>query len=147
MIRHCSLLVALCGLGFSTSGLAEELMIFPNDGQSAEQQEQDKFACYNWAKGESGFDPMAPPTATEPPPQQGAQKGGAGKGLVRGAAVGGIVGDSSKSARRGAAAGATVGGMQWRWSENDETRTISRPDSAETMARRDAYHPRDLPVR
>ena len=112
MIRHCSLLVALFGLGFSTSGVAEELMIFPNDGQSAEQQEQDKFACYNWARGESGFDPMAPPTATEPPPQQGAQKGGAGRGLVRGAAVGGIVGDSSKSARRGAAAGASVGGMR-----------------------------------
>ncbi len=112
MKRHYSLLVVLCGLGLSTVGLADELMIFPNDGQSAEQQEQDKFACYNWAKGESGFDPMAPPTATEPPPQQGAQKGGAGRGLVRGAAVGGIVGDSSKSARRGAAAGASVGGMR-----------------------------------
>ena len=112
MIRCCSLLVALCGLSLSTTGLADELMIFPNDGQSAEQQEEDKFACYNWAKGESGFDPMAPPTATEPPPQEGAQKGGAGKGMVRGAAVGGIVGDSSKSARRGAAAGATVGGMR-----------------------------------
>jgi len=105
-------LVVLSALGVTASSAADELMIFPNDGQSAEQQEQDKFACYTWAKGESGFDPMAPPTATEPPPQEGAQKGGAGRGLVRGAAVGGIVGDSSKSARRGAAAGATVGGMR-----------------------------------
>lgn len=106
------LLIILCGLGFSASSLADELMVFPNDGQSAEQQEQDKFACYSWAKGESGFDPMAPPTATEPPPQQQAQKGGVARGAVRGAAVGGIVGDSSKSAKRGAAAGAAVGGMR-----------------------------------
>ena len=112
MIRSCSLLGTLCGLALSTTALADELMIFPNADQTAEQQEQDKFACYNWAKGESGFDPMAPPTATEPPPQEEAPKGGAGKGLVRGAAVGGIVGDSSKSAKRGAAAGAAVGGMR-----------------------------------
>ncbi len=112
LIKSCSFLAALIGLGLSTIAMADELMIFPNADQSAEQQEQDKFACYSWAKGESGFDPMAPPTATEPPPQEGAQKGGAGKGLVRGAAIGGIVGDSSKSAKRGAAAGAAVGGMR-----------------------------------
>ncbi len=112
VIKKYRFLATLCALGVSTFAMADELMIFPNDGQSAEQQEQDKFACYSWAKGESGFDPMAPPTATEPPPQQGAQKGGAGRGMVRGAAVGGIVGDSSKSAKRGAAAGAAVGGMR-----------------------------------
>ena len=106
------LLTAACALGLASASVADELMIFPNSGQTAEQQEQDKFACYSWAKGESGFDPMAPPTATEPPPQAEAPKGGAGKGLVRGAAVGGIVGDSSKSAKRGAAAGAAVGGMR-----------------------------------
>ena len=105
-------LVVISALGVVASSAADELMVFPKSGQSAEQQEQDKFACYSWAKGESGFDPMAPPTATEPPPQEGAQKGGVGKGLVRGAAIGGIVGDSSKSAKRGAAAGAAIGGMR-----------------------------------
>jgi len=106
------LVVAGCVLGLASASVADELMIFPNSDQSAEQQEQDKFQCYSWAKGESGFDPMAPPTATAPPPQEQAAKGGAGKGLVRGAAVGGIVGDSSKSARRGAGAGAVTGGMR-----------------------------------
>jgi len=109
---HRKLFVAICGLCTGAAAMADELMIFPNADQTADQQEQDKFACYSWAKGESGFDPMAPPTATAPPPQEGAQKGGAGKGLVRGAAVGGIVGDSSKSAKRGAAAGAATGGMR-----------------------------------
>ena len=55
--------------------MAQDLMIFPNDGQSADQQQQDEFQCYNWAKERTGFDPMAAPTATSPPPQQQAQQG------------------------------------------------------------------------
>ena len=59
--------------------LAQELIIFPAQGQSDEQMEQDKYSCYQWAKKESGFDPMAPPTATEPPPQQSAPGGIVGR--------------------------------------------------------------------
>ena len=99
---------ALIGVFFSITSMASEFMIFPNANQTPEQQEQDKFACYNWSKGESGFDPMAPPTATEPPPQEQAKKGGIGKGLIGGAAIGAILGDAGK----GAAAGAVVGGMR-----------------------------------
>ena len=93
--------------------LADELFIYPNQGQSQEQMEKDKYDCYQWAKKESGFDPMAPPTATEPPPQQSAPKGGLVRGAARGAAVGGIV-DGSDGAKTGAAAGAAVGGMRRR---------------------------------
>ena len=57
----------------STCLVASELMIYPNEGQDDVQQDKDNYECYSWAKGESGFDPMAPPTATEPPPQQQAQ--------------------------------------------------------------------------
>ncbi len=112
MTNFFRLLVAMCALGIAATSMADELMIFPNADQSPEQQEEDKFACYSWAKGESGFDPMAPPTATEPPPEEGAKKGGVGKGLVRGAAIGALAGDSSKAARRGAAAGGAIGGMR-----------------------------------
>jgi uncharacterized protein YcfJ len=98
--------------------MAQELMIFPNNDQSKEKQEEDKFACYSWAKGETGFDPMAPPTVTEAPPQQQAQKGGMGRGAVRGAALGQIVGGDSDSTWKGAAAGAAVGGMR----RNDQKR-------------------------
>ena len=103
-----SIVAALCGLCMAATSIADELMIFPNADQAPEQQEQDKFACYSWAKDQSDFDPMAPPTATEPPPQQQAKKGGVGRGLVRGAAVGAIAGDAGK----GAAAGAAIGGMR-----------------------------------
>ena len=99
-------------MGLSTSLWADELTIYPKEGQTAEQQEKDKFECYNWAKNDSGFDPMAPPTATEAPPQQQAQKGGVARGAVRGAAVGAIIDDSSEGARTGAKAGAAIGGMR-----------------------------------
>jgi len=31
--------------------------VFPNKGQSDDQLEKDKYACYEWAKKQSGFDP------------------------------------------------------------------------------------------
>ena len=102
-----AVLSSLCVIG---GAIAQELMVYPKDGQSAEQQEKDKFECYGWAKNESGFDPMAPPTATTAPPQQESSRGGAGRGLMRGAAVGAIV-DGGEGAKKGAAAGALIGGM------------------------------------
>ena len=42
---------------------AEEMFIYPNEGQSQDQMEKDKFDFYGWAKSSTGFDPMAPPTA------------------------------------------------------------------------------------
>jgi hypothetical protein len=96
--------------------LADEFYIFPNKGQNNEQIEQDKYACYEWAKQQSGFDPMAPPTATAPPPSQETPQGGVVKGAARGAllgvAVGAIAGDAGKGAAYGAAAGGLMGGMK-----------------------------------
>ena len=105
--------IAILALAFTWAGLvvAQDMFIYPNDGQTREQQDADEFQCYKWARDETGFDPMATPTATEPPPQQEAKKGGVGRGLVRGAAVGAIV-DGSSGAKKGAAAGGAVGGMR-----------------------------------
>ena len=113
-----SLLAILCGVCLAATGMADELMIFPNDDQSKEKQEEDKFACYSWAKGETGFDPMSPATVTEAPPKQEAQQGGVAKGAVRGAALGQIIGGDSSSTGTGAAAGAVIGGMR----RNDQKR-------------------------
>ena len=105
------MIVAVCLAVAATPAAAQELMIYPNDDQDKEQQEQDEFQCYRWARDETGFDPMEVPTATEAPPQQAAKKGGVGRGAVRGAAVGGII-DGSDGAKTGAAAGGLVGGMR-----------------------------------
>lgn len=106
-------------LALSYSGPASaqnELIIYPNKGQSQDQQDQDKFQCYTWAKEQSGFDPMAPPTTSTPPPQAKAKKGGVVKGAVGGAllgvAVGAIAGNAGKGAAIGAVSGGVVGGVR-----------------------------------
>jgi hypothetical protein len=102
---------------------AQEMIIYPGDGQSAEQQQKDEYECYGWAKQQSGFDPMAPPTASSPPPQAEAQKGGvvrgAGRGALVGVTAGAIAGDAGKGAAIGAASGALIGGMR----RNDQKRS------------------------
>ena len=117
MRRMKYFLFALLLVGLmSGPALAQDLIIYPAKGQSQDQMEKDKFECYTWAKGQTGFDPMEMPTATSaPPPKQatsstagGVVKGGVGGGLL-GAGVGAIAG-GSKGARKGAAIGAVSGG-------------------------------------
>jgi hypothetical protein len=97
---------------------AQDPFIYPDKGQGAEQQEKDKFECYTWAKGQTGFDPMQVPTATTAPPQQGGQQSsavrGAAGGALVGVTVGAIAGDAGKGAAIGAASGALFGGMRRR---------------------------------
>jgi len=98
--------------------IAQDVFIYPNKNQNKEQQEKDKYDCYQWAKGETGFDPSQPRSAGSPPPQSGQAPGGAGRGLVRGAVggavVGAIAGDTGKGAAIGAASGGLIGGMRRR---------------------------------
>lgn len=37
-----------------------DMIIYPKNGQSKDQQAADQYECYNWAKGQSGFDPTQP---------------------------------------------------------------------------------------
>src|SRR5579863_4376816 len=39
---------------------ASELIAYPKNGQSQEQQGKDKFECHRWAVGQTGFDPTEP---------------------------------------------------------------------------------------
>ncbi len=101
-----------------------DVFIYPNKGQSQEQQERDKFECHSWAVKQSGFDPMKRPTASTPPPARESPQGGAGRGAFRGAAVGGIGGaiggDAGKGAAIGAVTGTLIGGMRRRDQKNRE---------------------------
>ncbi len=113
---RCVMLACLACL-VSGNARAQEFFIYANEGQSDAKQEQDKFECYGWAKSNTGFDPMAPPTATAPPPKKQAAQGGAGRGALRGlalgTAVGAVRGSGGKQSRAiGAAAGGLVGGMR-----------------------------------
>ena len=99
----------------TTPGWSQDLMIYPAQEQSNEQMEKDKFECYSWAKGQTGFDPMQMPTASSPPPSQekksvgGSTLKGGVVGGAGGAIIGGIAG-GSKGARKGAAIGGLSGG-------------------------------------
>ena len=106
------LLVMLAGASLAATASAQDLMVFPNNDQDKEQQQKDEYTCYNWAKGETSFDPMAVPTASTPPPQQAAPTGGVRRGAVRGAALGAVAGGNSDDVWKAAAVGATVGGMR-----------------------------------
>ena len=116
--RHVGwgLAVGLAACLMAAPVVAKQLYIYPSKGQSAEQQEQDRFQCHSWAVQETGFDPMNPPAPSTPPPSQEASQGGLVRGGARGAAVGAvggaIAGDAGKGAAIGAASGALIGGMR-----------------------------------
>ena len=42
-----------------TGGSGAGFIAYPRNGQSDQQQSQDKFECHNWAKGQTGFDPTS----------------------------------------------------------------------------------------
>ncbi|HEY7129069.1 MAG TPA: glycine zipper domain-containing protein [Nitrospira sp.] len=117
------LLFTVMGLLFMThEGLAGlEVFVYPSKGQTKEQQEQDEFACYKWAKEQTGFDPTQPvqQQAGTPPPQNAAVKGAA-RGAAIGAIGGAIGGDAGKGAAIGAGVGAAGGAMRRRHAEQQQ---------------------------
>ena len=60
-------------------------MVFPAQGQTKEQQEQDQFSCHKWAVENTGVDPMNMRSGA--PPSQESAMGGAVRGGARGAAL------------------------------------------------------------
>lgn len=89
---------------------ASDLYVYPKEGQSPEQTDKDKYECYQWAKNDSGFDPMATPTTTTAAPGGQSKSGTLLKGGLGGAAVGGLLGGKS-GAKKGALAGGLIGGV------------------------------------
>jgi len=104
---------------FAGTVFGQELIIYPAKGQSNQQLEKDKFECYSWAKGQTGFDPMQAPTASTPPPQKQSQGSVAGStakgalgGALLGAGIGAIAGDVGQGAAIGAVSGGAFGGVR-----------------------------------
>lgn len=89
---------------------AGNLVVFPSNEQSQQQQKVDEFECYKWAMEQTGIDPLNLPkieVEVQSGPT-GAAVGGAARGAVAGVAIGAIAGDAGK----GAAIGATAGGLR-----------------------------------
>ncbi len=99
----------------ASGGMAKSLglTVFPAKNQTPEQQQKDEYDCYTWAKGQTNYDPVAPPpTPTAVAAQQ--QKGGTARKAAKGAAAGAAVGAVAGDAGTGAAAGATAGAIKGR---------------------------------
>lgn len=93
----------------SPSDAQQDVFIYPQKGQSQEQQSKDRNECHTWAVQQAGFDPNAPVAASQASPQ-GAAGGEVIRGGARGAALGAIGGAIAGDAGKGAAIGAAVGG-------------------------------------
>ncbi|WP_244816531.1 glycine zipper domain-containing protein [Caballeronia sp. Lep1P3] len=113
--------VALAALSFaalaSLNAPAQQQIFYPARGQSQSQQSNDIGQCQQWAKQNTGIDPMTvAQQANQPPPQQaqGGRVRGAAGGAATGAAIGAITGDAGKGAAAGAVGGAMIGGARQR---------------------------------
>jgi hypothetical protein len=102
--------VSLVGALAALTGVAtaQSLYVYPQKGQSADQQARDRGECHGWAVQQTGFDPGAPPA---PPPTASAPQGGTARGAARGAAVGAVGGAIAGDAGTGAAVGAATGAL------------------------------------
>lgn len=130
-----TLVVGLAACVLASAAQAE-VFVYPKPGQSQEQFESDQYACHNWAKQQTGFDPGAPPqAAAAPPPQQG----GAVKGAARGAAVGAVGGAIGGNAGKGAAVGAAVGGTGGAMRQNRNNRASAQASQQAQAQQQAAY--------
>jgi len=109
MRRMQRLLIGSAVLGLAFSATAQQPIIYPARGQSAQRQNSDTAECQLWAKQTTGVDPVV--IAEQSANQQGGQpkQGGAIKGAAGGAAVGAAIGAIAGNAGKGAAIGAVTG--------------------------------------
>lgn len=114
------MILAVVGLCLAFTGNAAEPIIYPAEGQSAEQVASDKGACYAWATESTGVNPaalaqVAPSPAPAAPAHGSPRLAGAARGALGGAIIGEIVDDDAgKGAAAGAVAGTMVGGARAR---------------------------------
>ncbi len=109
------ILALVAALAIASPVTAQELFIYPAEGQDRDQQDLDEAQCRRFATDQTGFNPQATPQATTAAPQtEGGAVGGAARGALAGAAIGAIAGDAGKGAAIGAAGGGLMGGMRRR---------------------------------
>jgi len=112
-------------------------IIYPAQGQTNQQIEQDKYQCYSWAKNNTGFDPMhASAPAAQPASSGGGEVvGGAARGAAKGAVIGAIAGDAGKGAAIGATTGGLMGGMRRRGAQQQQAQAQQQVQQQSNAAR------------
>jgi len=118
--------------------------VFPENGQSAQQQGQDEYYCHNWSTQQTGYDPTAVAQQAPTQPSQAKARSGSGlRGAIKGAGRGWIVGevvdgDSGKSA----AIGAALGGVRGRNDSGAEQQQNQQMSNAQESKQADYFRAR-----
>lgn len=110
-------------------------VVYPARNQTAKEQDHDKYECYSWSKGQSGFDPAQPvqhAAAATGTKGSSATAGAMVIGAGSGAAVAGL---THHDAGRGAAVGALGGGLLARAKERQAMQASQQQVSQQQMAR------------
>src|SRR5260370_32686450 len=113
MQRMQRVAIGLVVWALTFAAAAQQPIIYPAKGQSAQKQNTDTAECQLWAKQTTGVDPVAiaQQGANQPaaPQQQGGMLRGAAGGAALGAMGGAIAGDAGKGAAIGAVTGTEIG--------------------------------------
>lgn len=118
-----------------STNVQAQLFVYPEKGQSPEQQEQDEFACHKWAKQQTGIDPNEQVQVASASPRQGGALKGAAGGAALGAIGGAIGGDAGKGAAIGAGAGAILGSVKRRRGEMEYRRSVEEAAAEQQQQR------------
>jgi hypothetical protein len=122
------LAAALLSVAFAAPAWTQQLIVYPQKGQSPQQQQQDRFECHQWAVQQTGFDPTMGASAA-PAPTTGTVTGAA-----RGAALGAVGGAIAGNAGRGAAIGAGTGAVFGTMRRNSQVREAQQGANSQQAA-------------
>ncbi|WP_076999944.1 hypothetical protein [Variovorax sp. KK3] len=102
--------------------------IYPAKGQSAKQQDKDKYQCYAWGRDQTGFDPAQAQAAAAPAAQP---PGAMARGAMGGAAIAAIGDrDPAGGAAAGALGAAVRGKMKERQAAQQQQQAQAQQKSA-----------------
>jgi hypothetical protein len=135
-----ALALAVCAAGVAhaqappQAAAATVPVIYPAKGQSARQQDQDRYACYDRAREQSGFDPaqQREPASSGASKQAGAMTGAMARGALGGAAIGEL---GSHDAGRGAAVGVLGGAVVERVKQQQAAQARQQQSAQQQAAR------------
>jgi hypothetical protein len=116
------------------------IYIYPNNGQTQQQQDQDRYECHTWSVSQTGFDPTRPPPSGPgaPPPTSSPARGALG-GAAVGAIGGAIGGNAGLGAAIGAGTGALIGGARRR-NQEQYAADVNQQQAAAYAQQTDAYN-------
>jgi hypothetical protein len=130
-MRIGKLMVIAALVAMPTSvALGQQAYVYPMQGQTPAQQDQDQGECHGWAVQQSGYNPYQGSTAQ---PTGGVVRGAAG-GAAIGAVAGAIAGDAGEGAAAGAAAGALFGGLRQHRQRREQAYQSAQLQDAYTRA-------------